>query len=147
MDHGQLEFFHIDPAAGKCDGFKIHQFFTYFCVYMKSPKEWYLVGGGGSGPYVILSHKKGPIIYTDRSLSSLKCYHFGTPNLILIMHKKYISLIRFGQNKVLKWRNHVNICLRRPSSGVWGHSGAQNLCRREDPIRTCFVTATWQFWA
>ena len=35
---------------------------------------------------------------------------------------------------------------RKPILGVWGHSGAQNGPGRENPIWTCFVTATWQFW-
>ena len=35
---------------------------------------------------------------------------------------------------------------RKPIFGVWGHSGAQNGPGRENPIWTCFVTATWQFW-
>ena len=35
---------------------------------------------------------------------------------------------------------------RKPIFGVWGHSGAQNGPGRENPIWTCFVTATWPFW-
>ena len=35
---------------------------------------------------------------------------------------------------------------RQPIIGVWGHSEAQNGPGRENPIWTCFVTATWPFW-
>ena len=35
---------------------------------------------------------------------------------------------------------------RTPFSGVWAHSWAQNGPGRENPIWTCFVTATWPFW-
>ena len=35
---------------------------------------------------------------------------------------------------------------RTPFFGVWAHSWAQNGPGRENPIWTCFVTATWQFW-
>ena len=35
---------------------------------------------------------------------------------------------------------------RTPYFWVWAHSGAQNGSGRENPIWTCFVTATWQFW-
>ena len=35
---------------------------------------------------------------------------------------------------------------RTPFFGVWAHSWAENGPGRENPIWTCFVTATWQFW-
>ena len=35
---------------------------------------------------------------------------------------------------------------RTPFFGVWAHSWAQNGPGRENPIWTCFVTATWPFW-